>query len=421
MEKVIFILLVILGCLYRQFYTPTSPTIQPRITVKQMDKELLGISKANTAGPPYRKPTEQEKQTITNVQQLFSNKFQLDLDPEWIHRHLRSSPQLSTLSIARKLFHSNTVPIISKLLMGQYICNHSMSNEEIKNTYDWIHSIGANPSVHHTLSSNAIDILKLSNNPLYTIRADHILREQRQEIIQPPVQDLDLQQVLYAQLRVPRGRTRRRERSLYNDTQTVHNTAINESVLATMKGLQDQYGDQTHLTHEFGKVLNSIDSPHTRSKVSKAYRRLMSDDTCFRHNICLKSAFGHILAHIDQHPHKDELHNRLVEEMSEMSGMCASGHLSRLANTLQGFEDRIRVDPKDEVYAKLSHVVQQRAGEDERLMDLMMDPSSEAFKTAIHEVANDIRPELHKEYNGLSSDVVDRAIEDAVSKYTRTT
>ena len=267
--------------------------------------------------------------------------------------------------------------------------------------------------------ANAIDILKLSNNPLYMVTAERILHEQRLEPIRQPRrprnpfqgEDIDLQRVLLEQGR--RQPPKRRERSIYDDKQNVHTASINSSVLSIMKDLQTRYASQPNPS--FLPILEQINDATTKRKVQRAYDRIMTDKARFKDGVRLHASFESVLKHIDQHPHKEELQKRLVEEMTEMSGLCATGHLSRLANTLQGFDDKpmIQIDPVDEIYAKLSHTIQQRATEDETVMDLMMDPSSPEFRQMVTTVATELQPELTTEYGKP----VDSALDKAVGKY----
>jgi hypothetical protein len=46
------------------------------------------------------------------------------------------------------------------------------------------------------------------------------------------------------------------------------------------------------------------------------------------------------VAYINASPHKNELWNRLLEEIDESVGMCCMGHLTRLCNVFTGFDDR---------------------------------------------------------------------------------
>lgn len=61
---------------------------------------------------------------------------------------------------------------------------------------------------------------------------------------------------------------------------------------------------------------------------------------CRKEADCLyKRTLDGLWAMIKTSPHKDELCQRLKEEMTESVGMCCEGHLSRLCNVLVGFDD----------------------------------------------------------------------------------
>ena len=138
-----FIIIAIIGLLiffiYRR-HTHQAPQIQfdMPISIQKMDQQLHEIKEVSDNKPSFIQvpPTQEEIKAIHNLQSLFSKKFQLDLDPNWVYQYVRDSPssRISTIEIARTLFNSQA-PVMSKLLLGQYICNNSMSNAEIKSTY----------------------------------------------------------------------------------------------------------------------------------------------------------------------------------------------------------------------------------------------------------------------------------------------
>lgn len=88
----------------------------------------------------------------------------------------------------------------------------------------------------------------------------------------------------------------------------------------------------------------------TLKEVSKLFgkgRKVMADvehwyaiTLCRKEGDCLyKRTLDGLWAMIQSSSHKDELCQRLKEEMTESVGMCCEGHLSRLCNVLVGFDD----------------------------------------------------------------------------------
>ncbi|MDC3332908.1 hypothetical protein OAV62_01570 [bacterium] len=371
------------------------------------------------------------KREAHDLHRLFLAKFQLDVNQHWIAMRIRPGKQDTVLTLSRELYAQNNVPLYSKLLIGNYICNHSRSNEEISTIYVWIQSVGQNRTNPPNVRSNAIDILKLTNNPLYMLRADNILHQDNLETIpqrRPTTTnnrrrvhiqgiDIGIQQALMDQIHQTHRR-KKRQRTIYKDTQTVHNNAINKSVLNTMHDLHQKYESNTIQHPPLASLMNQFDDVHIRRKIKKAHDRIMTDSSKFKHGMTLRSSFNNLVHHIQNHEHRPELEKRLGEEMVEMAGKCASGHLARMANTLQGFEDRIVMDPKDEVYAKLSHVIQQRAQADDAIMDVLMDPGSTQFNKMVKDTADTLLPELQDEYKTYSREDIAEALDKSVTKYT---
>lgn len=68
-----------------------------------------------------------------------------------------------------------------------------------------------------------------------------------------------------------------------------------------------------------------------------------------------------------------EMMKRLYEELEEASEKCGTGHVVRFMNVLQGFhtEFEIKLPLKDEIYAKLSILIQRAIQEDEKMDDIL--------------------------------------------------
>jgi hypothetical protein len=118
----------------------------------------------------------------------------------------------------------------------------------------------------------------------------------------------------------------------------------------------------------------------------------------------LYTTYQAILNYIDQHPNdKAELEHRLDEELQEMSGLCATGHLARLVSVTQGFMDQpnIKVDPTDEIYASFSNRVQKNISEP--LMEEMLD-KTDAYRTFLDSEASALKIDLQKEYKDVVND-----------------
>lgn len=147
---------------------------------------------------------------------------------------------------------------------------------------------------------------------------------------------------------------RSNEFSFYHNQENVHyvDTTSIQSIL--------DYLNQTY------KSLCTIDDDITRRNVMRmdtytqlnekekervhvALVRIQNDRSSYgaQHNT-LSEIMRMILQHIRHHRHQHELEKRLMEELIDMSGKCATGYVIRLVNVLSGFDDNfhVRIPPE---------------------------------------------------------------------------
>ena len=118
-----------------------------------------------------------------------------------------------------------------------------------------------------------------------------------------------------------------------------------------------------------------------------------------------------------------------MDELIDMSGKCSTGHLSRLLNVLQGYEtdlkSKVTIDIKDEMYAKIKHLIEKDIMEQENMDELMEDMLSEnksIFIKFIKKVIDQNIFEIVNEYknNNISNDEIIKTIVESLDKYTGT-
>lgn len=90
-------------------------------------------------------------------------------------------------------------------------------------------------------------------------------------------------------------------------------------------------------------------------------------------------------------PDKIEMMRRFKQEMQEASGMCFTGRLSRLVNTLMGFysDIHIGVGGSDQINARISIVLEQFA-------NLSIEEQKEKIRESLREI--DVSPERIEEW-----------------------
>jgi len=184
-------------------------------------------------------------------------------------------------------------------------------------------------------------------------------------------------------------------RSVYQDGQNIHATAIETSALEILERLDQVEKYLTfekartfllEITHKlFSTVVTTPTTPTTptvdpaspattpttiddaaddadevkteeEKAVHVALNRIQVDRQLYsQYSISLKGILLRVLTFCNTHEHKEELYKRLVEELIDMHDKCSSGYAFRLVNTLSGYcEHAIRISWADQIAGNLS-------------------------------------------------------------------
>jgi len=380
------------------------------------------------------------------------------------------------LEACRDLMDCQTIDDSKKILVAQYIVNKTSVGDELDHVYNYITSIALNRNISPIVRAEAADILSLSNSTRYMkianqalelLRAQdntpkrilrkpqggqvttHIARvpervqttrpprrlgqtrleqgERNDLFIIPPIigrQDRDLQQVLWEQVGardVPKT-----DRTVYEDNQSVHNSEINSSVLEAAKNLVSNYRTASMLGFDYS-LLKDIEQDK-RVKIEASIHRITTDSSIFKYGTTLHSIFQSLLQFISQSPEKNELNQRLIQELIDMSSLCASGHLSRLISVIQGFNIdeklTIKISIDDELYAKVKHLAEQaiiEAENGDELLDNMTTDDKILIVDFLLAKAKEWLPEIYNEYNKITDkDQINNSLNKALDKFTKT-
>ena len=368
-----------------------------------------------------------------------------------------------TLIVSRILFKVVEDPL-TKILIGQYIIKKTDNNKEIDDIYLYFINISKNTRLSVDIRMNAIDILNLSNNKKYTEVSKSLLQTVRNNNnnsnnnttvtfnnnlnrisnivknkpinnvininnripIQTNIQNrpqllVDRDGTTYPippDINVPPLQTRpimevkKPERSIYDDSQNVHNTTINQSTLNTASELINRYDPQNRRIDFVYYKRKSLEElpPEQIEKVEKSIHRINTDTSTFGKGFTLYIIYQSLLNLIERHSQKNDLNERLLDELIDMSGKCSTGHLSRLINVLQGFETdlqvKVKININDEIYAKIKHLIEQAVINDEKMDDIMEDMLSEnktIYINFVKKVINDNIFEIVKEYDNVNT------------------
>lgn len=349
--------------------------------------------------------------------------------------------------------------VSKKMDLGVYLIWKSGKQEQIDHVYDTILAVASDNEENPRVRANALEVLMRSNNNLYMDRSKRIMANlqehekvqemaqilQRMEKIQqvmrqppPPPPNVPLtpyqqvhqlnnqppplteeeQQVQQALLDQYRRLERRafnamnRKATVYDDTQNVHNHTINESVVASAQNLMDQAATPAPMVHVERELQHYYpDYEKHKETIQSSIHRIRSDPSRFRgKNTTISQVFDRVVAFISTSQHKEEMWKRLGEELVDMNKLCATGHLSRIVNVLQGFDGvppelQIRMDPKDEIYANLSNYITsqvQESGQADQLLASMIDPEDRGlFVSFVSIILKPKVEQLQKEYEGV--------------------
>jgi hypothetical protein len=187
-------------------------------------------------------------------------------------------------------------------------------------------------------------------------------------------------------------------KTVYTDSQNVHNSEINKSVIKSAQTLCASFWDVINLKEaseteksEYKKTcLENIRKelatkhPEKLELVNSSIEYIKNNTAWFGETkITLEDTFLAVWLWISGHKDFPELENRLLEELKEMNGQCTTGHIARLVNIIQGFtEDEklcIRISQQDRVksivYSYLTKEL--KTCQDSKVLDGILDLSPE--------------------------------------------
>jgi hypothetical protein len=164
------------------------------------------------------------------------------------------------------------------------------------------------------------------------------------------------------------------------------------------------------------------DKKEIMQHVSVSFERIETDQTnisWFKYSVpglyVLQILFCMISLYIEQSSAKEVLENRMIEELIDMSGTCASGFIIRFINVLVGFETKVELQIKAEEQLKLqckqmlTSLMQDEKDEDvkDKILETMANTSYESksdFLSFIQKHISEIRETLYQEYQFKMTD-----------------
>ena len=357
--------------------------------------------------------------------------------------------------------HSLSIPV--KLDLAVYVIWKSQDQPQIDNVYQTIIAIANDDKQDNRIRANAIEILTRSNNTRYINQSKRIMDklkqketiEQVNEIrrnmdtirntiqTQLPIptstlqshvpftpEEIRLQQVLldqYQRLERRAHNVIKHKKTIYDDTQNVHNHDINDSVIDSALQLIQRQTTPSAVSIDIERELSVHYNNYQEnlSKITESLKRIRNDPSKFKKGITINDVFNKVVAIISQSPHKNELIQRLGEELVDMNNLCATGHLSRIINILQGFDEtiHIKINPKDEIYANINNFITmsiQQSGESETLLESMMNDNKNVYLDFVALIMKPKITELKTDYKNIITErELQQSIKDGLKNFLK--
>lgn len=220
-------------------------------------------------------------------------------------------------------------------------------------------------------------------------------------------------------------RPKKAKKTVYQDSQNVHNSDVNKSVKRACRQmiLDARNSSGYHVEFKESEVVHALAPPSPI--IAKSLSRIQIDTARFLSEGCnftLYDVFSALWWVIQSRPQKTEMLKRLREELVSMSTYCSTGHLARLVNVVQGFDNceayTIKISTKDQISAVVSTRLNKALqSAPEEVMDSMIaDELSDKklFIGFVCETINNCMPELIAEY-----DADTQTVTNAIQGYTR--
>ena len=367
------------------------------------------------------------------------------------------------LSIADHFFTNDSFPeFTSKVILSQFIVRHG-SEEQSLEQYERILQLVQGPGLNVNERANLIDILVRAPYRPYKLRGQELLEEIRRQEDAVTVTPF---------------------KTVYQDSQNVHDTAILESVRHTIKCLfrlishgemvafdierayqemlkvlklyrQNLDKDLAHLKAA-NKENSTIDlSIYDKERLYDAFERVKSDFADFGDNITIFGVFRAVyivisgefelaakLYQTGKNAHREAMLARLLEELCVGVEYCATGYIERIVNAIQGFgnfqevnladgsvikpdELEVRISDSAQIESVLSMMLQKAIMNDENADQIIEDMHANVtrYYVFLEKTLNEASSKL-VEYRSAGMDLSEfynKLIIPAVHKYIKAT
>ena len=201
--------------------------------------------------------------------------------------------------------------------------------------------------------------------------------------------------------------------TVYNDSQNVHSTDINNSILNACVRLIDI---EQKTDFNYNEVLNSLleISPDSKVSIETVLQRIEIDTSRFTvkdNSFNLYIVFSSLWNYIKKHPSFIELKKRMIEEIIAMTTYCTTGHLSRFINVIQGYtEDKdlqLRISDEEQIKSVVTHYLDTEfINAPDEVIDSMISNNQKLFYDYIILKMNIKIPNIIEVYGNIQEHIV---------------
>ena len=207
--------------------------------------------------------------------------------------------------------------------------------------------------------------------------------------------------------------------NIFKNAQNVHIRSIEESVEKIIEKL-GIYHPQNGKTYDF---INARDEIVKKIQVNNieiegALTRILIDRAVYgKSHMTLSTILAKVWTYIQDSQFREELEKRLLEELVESNNKCSTGYVSRLVNTLSGFDESmsITISFEDQIVANLEGRLNANIKniKDEEYMDLVLHEMTVPvifynlrlhFLKFFREHISSIRQEMYEEFRKFMTD-----------------
>lgn len=290
--------------------------------------------------------------------------------------------QLNQINRALDIYnHSQHISLIRQLHAIRVLYNY----QDCRRNY---RQIPSTEELRNRLSMMAYEIYTTQNNSQLV----HELLDTALEI-GASLPSIETQRNLfqeYERLVVPENKVAIKDiyslQAITEDSQNVHHTSINEHVKQVVRQIVLDYPPYDSIwnvmTSEIQKRIHSW--RHTNLETLKFIK---NNPSTFTIGITLKSLLISVFLFITHQSEdlREQLYQRLNEELDEMRGKCSTGHLSRLVNVVQGFSEKytIQIHPEREIKSFIYYHLNKKLQDAPEDIQEGMSEGSTAFKDFI--------------------------------------